>query len=149
MAAAPALRDVLPASLDRAFVTDALAVVDAEVESKRGASGLAVKAGYGAVNKLNPNLTRDAMVALLPDLVDRLDRHWRDYAGERKGTFGDCLAARGDEVAEELLTVSDERIGGSSMQAVKRVYATMRPAAKRHVVDALPRVGGLIERYAA
>ncbi|MBD0323646.1 MAG: hypothetical protein ICV72_09700 [Aldersonia sp.] len=143
------MRDVLPVPLHAAFVEDALALVDAEVEGKRGATGLAVRAGYGAVNRLNPDLVRDAMVALLPELVDRLDPHWRDYTDAGSETFGDHLAARSDDVAEELLTVTDERIDGSSMQAVKRVYATMRPAAKRHVVEALPRVGGLIERYAA
>ncbi|MCX5041731.1 hypothetical protein OG921_00815 [Aldersonia sp. NBC_00410] len=148
MVAVTTLYDALLVTRHPAFVKDAVAVIDAEVAGKRGAAGLAVKAGYGAVNRMNPDLVSDALVALLPELVGRLERHWYDYRVSGTGTFGEFLVERADDVAEELLEVTDGRVAASTMQAVKRVYATMRPAAKRHVIDALPRVGHVIERHA-
>lgn len=146
---AAALHDVLLDDTRRAaFVADALDVVDAEVAGKKGAAGLAVKGGYAAVRKVKPTIVRSAVETLIPQFAERLDPYWADYRAGQGDTFAACLTARGDEVAEALLAVTDERLARSSHHAVRKVYASMRPSAKRHVIDALPRVGGLVERYA-
>jgi hypothetical protein len=131
-----------------AFLADAQAVVDAEVADKKGASGLAVKGGYAAINKIGPSVVPDALEGLVPLFVERLEPFWQDWAAHGTGTFADALTARGDEVAEALLAVTDEQIEGSSKTAIKKVYSSLRDSAKKHVIEALPRVGDLVQKHA-
>lgn len=149
MVAVTTLHDALLQSSREAFLKAAVGVIDAEVSEKRGATGLAVKAGYGAVNKINPELVSDALDVLLPGFVGRLEPHWSAFREAGTGTFGAYLAAREDLVAEELLDVTDARVAQTRQQAVKKVYETMRPSAKRHVAEALPRLGDVIEQHAS
>ncbi len=132
-----------------AFVADAHSVLDAEVADKKGASGLAVKGGYAAVKKVSPTIVDDALDSLLPQFLDKLQPFWQDYqAGGGTGTFADALVARSDEAAEALLSVTDARIARSSRPALQKVYNSMRGSAKKHVVEALPRVGDLVAKHA-
>lgn len=131
-----------------AVVADAQELIDAEVSDKKGASGLAVKAGYGAVKKVGPSIVPDAVEGLLPGFLERLEPFWADFAANGGAGFGDYLAARGEEVADALLGVTDEKIEGSDKSAIKKVYSTMRPSAKKNVVEALPRLGALVQKHA-
>lgn len=132
-----------------AVVADVQALIDAEVSDKSGASGLALKGGYGAVKKVGPSIVPDAVEGLLPSFVSRLEPFWQDYRIAGGAGFGDYLAARGDDVANALLGVTDDKIEGTSKTAVKKVYSSLRPSAHKHVVAALPRLGALVEKHAA
>jgi len=129
-----------------AVKTDVEALIDAEVSDKKGASGLALKGGYAAVKKVGPSVVPGAVESLLPEFVERLQPFWNEYAGA--GSFADFLTARGDAVADALLGVTDEKIAGSSKTAVKKVYDSLRPSAKKHVIEALPRLGDLVQKHA-
>jgi hypothetical protein len=52
-------------------------------------------------------------------------------------------------VADALLGVTDDRAAGSRRDSVKKVYGKLRPQAKKHVEEALPRLGELIDQHAA
>lgn len=130
-----------------AVKADVEALIDAEVSDKKGASGLALKGGYAAVKKVGPSIVPSAVEGLLPEFVAKLQPFWQDFAGN--GAFGDYLVARGEQVADALLGVTDEKIAASSKSAVKKVYDSLRPSAKKHVIEALPRVGALIQKHAA
>ncbi len=130
-------------------VEEVKALVDAEVASKKGPSGWAVRGGYGAVKKVSPNIVDSGVKRLLPDFLAQLEPFWQEYgqaAGD--GRFADYLVARSDTVADALLSVTDARIEGSSRAAVKKVYKTMRGSAKKNVIEALPRLGELVQRNA-
>jgi hypothetical protein len=129
-----------------AVQSDVLALIDAEVSDKKGASGLALKGGYAAVKKVGPSIVPGAVEGLLPDFVARLQPFWADFAGN--GSFADYLTARGEQVADALLGVTDDKIAGTDKAAVKKVYDSLRPSAKKHVVEALPRLGALIQKHA-
>jgi hypothetical protein len=129
-----------------AVKADVEALIDAEVSDKKGASGLTLKAGYGAVKKVGPGIVPGAVEGLLPEFVEKLQPFWVEYAGN--GSFSDFLVARGEVVADALLGVTDERIAGTSKTAVKKAYESLRPSAKKHVVEALPRLGDLIQKHA-
>lgn len=131
-----------------AFLADANAVVEAEVGDKKGASGLVVKGGYAAVTKLGPSVVPNAIAALAPDFVERLEPFWQEFSAAGTGTFADTLTARADEVSEALLAITDERIEGSSKTAVKKVYSSLRGSAKDNVIAALPRLGDLVQKHA-
>jgi hypothetical protein len=126
--------------------SDLEALVDSEVADKKGASGLALRAGYAAVRKIGPTIVPRAVERLLPAFVAKLEPFWQDHAGN--GSFAGYLSGRDGQVADALLGVTDERVAGTSNGAVKKVYASLRPSAHKHVVEALPRLGALIERHA-
>ncbi|HET8595909.1 MAG TPA: hypothetical protein VFM07_11725 [Intrasporangium sp.] len=125
---------------------DVEALVDSEVSDKKGASGLALRAGYAAVRKVGPTIVPRAVERLLPAFVEKLEPFWQDHAGN--GSFAGYLSARDGQVAEALLGVTDQRVAGTSNGAVKKVYASLRPSAHKHVVEALPCLGALIEKHA-
>lgn len=131
-----------------AFLADAQAVLDAEVSDKGGASGLAVKGGYAAVKKVSPTIVGDALNSFAPKFVAQLEPYWAEYKASGTGSFADLLVAKQDEVAEALLSVTDERAAASSRPALTKVYGSMRSSAKKHVAEALPRVGDLVQRHA-
>lgn len=144
-----ALSESLLADAKRpAFLADAVEVLNAEVSDKGGASGLAVKGGYAAVKKISPSIVPDALASLAPKLVTQLDPFWQEYTASGAGTFGELLVSKSDQVAEALLSVTDQRADASTRPALKKVYSSMRSSAKKNVIEALPRVGDLVQRHA-
>lgn len=129
-----------------AVVTDVEALIDAEVSDKKGASGLALKGGYSAVKKVGPSIVPGAIEGLLPEFVQKIQPFWQEFGGA--GSFADFLVAREEQVSDALLGVTDERIAGTSKTAIKKVYDALRPSAKKHVGEALPRLGALIQKHA-
>lgn len=128
---------------------DVRTLIDAEVSDKKGASGLAVKGAYGAVKKISPNVIDDAVAKLWPSFVDKLDPFWAQYSANPTGSFGDYLVANGDAASDALLSVTDARIDETSKSTIKKAYSSLRPSAKKNVTEALPRVGALVQKYAA
>lgn len=131
-----------------AFLADAVQVLDAEVSNKGGASGLAVKGGYAAVKKIGPSIIPDALESLAPKLLEQLQPYWQEYQASDSGDFGDILVADSDAVAEALLSVTDARAAASTRPAIQKVYNSLRGSAKKNVIEALPRVGDLVQRHA-
>ncbi len=70
-----------------AVLADVQALVDAEVSDKKGASGLALKGGYGAVKKVGPSIVPDAVEGLLPAFVARLEPFWQDFGTSGESSF--------------------------------------------------------------
>lgn len=139
----------------RGYVVDDLAaLVDDEVKDKSGLSGGMIKAGYAAVKKIKPGIIWGAINTLLDDFVEALEPHWTAYCASPPGPpstadFGAYLAAHPQPVSEALLGVTDRRAQSSSRQAVTSVYSKLRPKAQENVIEALPRLGRVVEKHAA
>jgi hypothetical protein len=120
-------------------------LVEREVASKRGLSGVAVKAGFAVVTKVKPGFVRDVVTALLPEFAASLDPLYEQCASEGGGSAVEVFARRVTSdrarTAEALLGVTDRRIGGAR-PAVQRAYEKLRPNARENVEAALP---GLVE----
>jgi hypothetical protein len=147
--------DTLKASLldaDRrdAVVADLQDFVDQEVAGKGGLSGGVIKTGYAAVKKVRPGIIRSAIDSMLDEFVAALEPYWTLYQTRSQPApgFGAFLAARPHEVAQSLLAVSDRRAERSSRAAVTNVYGKLRPKGEQNVIEALPRLGALVERHA-
>ena len=145
--------DTLKASLldaDRrgAVVADLQNFVDQEVAGKGGLSGGVVKTGYAAVKRVRPGIIRSAIDSMLDEFVDALEPHWAAYRSQPVPGFGAFLAGRPHEVAQSLLAVTDRRAQRSSRAAVTSVYGKLRPKGEQNVIEALPRLGDLVERHA-
>ncbi|OLT40711.1 hypothetical protein BJF85_05475 [Saccharomonospora sp. CUA-673] len=130
-------------------VTDLTELIDAEVGDKSGVSGTVIKTGYGAVKKIKPGIIGSAVDSLLDDFVAALEPIFADFKANGGGDFGAYLPSRGDEAADALLSVTDSRAEKSSRDSIKKVYEKLRPKGKENVVEALPRLGALIQKHSA
>jgi hypothetical protein len=132
-----------------AVIADLTALVDAEVAARGGVSGAVVKTGYATVKKIKPGFVPHAVGSLLPGFVDALEPLWAEHRSVGGGDFGAFLAARPDRSADALLGVTDARAKASSRESLKKVYDKLRPNAKKNVIEALPRLGKVIDKHAA
>ncbi|GGC70794.1 hypothetical protein IEU95_13695 [Hoyosella rhizosphaerae] len=127
------------------FVADARTVLDAEVKSKRGPTGMVIKGAYKTVNAVHASFVNSVIRVLLPDFLASLQPHWDDFAASGNDDFAAFLSDRGDEAANSLLEVVDRRAEGSSYRSVVKLYGQLRGQAHKHVVAAVPAVGRLIQ----
>jgi hypothetical protein len=131
-----------------AVVSDLCSLVDAEVAGKGGVSGAVTKTGFATVKKLKPGFLSHAVDSLLPGFVNALEPLWAEHRAAGGGDFGGFLAAHRDRAADALLGVTDARAKASSKESLKKVYDKLRPNAKKNVIEALPRLGRVIEKHA-
>ena len=132
------------------LLDDCVRVIDAEVYSKGGLSGLAIKGAYKIVQAVKPGFVREAMDHLLNDFVKRLEPFYaqhRDLNGGDPKKFTDYLSKRPGEVADALLGITDDRARNAKNPNIKATYNKLRPQAKKHVEEAVPRVGSTLSRH--
>jgi len=130
-------------------VADVKGLVEAELASKSGVSGTAIKVAYKAVTAFAPGYYDSAVTAMLPSFVQQLDPYWAEFVNSGGASFGDYLSKNGDAVSEALLSVTDQLAGSSSRGAVVKAYKTVRGGAGKHIQEALPGLGDLVQRYMA
>ncbi|HEY2221660.1 DUF6918 family protein [Actinomycetospora sp.] len=134
-------------------VTDLETLVDDEVKDKSGLSGGMIKTGYAAVKKVKPGIIWGVIDTLLDEFVEALEPHWMAYCASSSEAgppvdFGAYLAAHPQPVSEALLGVTDRRAAKSNRQAITSMYSKLRPKAQENVIEALPRLGGVMEKHA-
>lgn len=140
------------AETDRKIVIrDTVVLIDEEVDRKSGVTGFALKQGYKVVKKLRGGrMIEDAVDHLLDDFAAALDPMYQDYLqDDSASSFESYLSNRSDEAADALLGITDTKIKKAETKVIIVTYEKLRGQAKKHVVDALPGVGRLIDKYAA
>lgn len=130
------------------ILTDCERIIEEEVKDKGGLSGLAIKTAYKIVCAVKPGVIREVLDSLLDDFVKRLEPFYAEQTakGDAKG-FGDHLNTKKSAVADALLGITDDRAKISKNQTMKSTYERLRPQGKKHVEDAIPRVGRTLSRY--
>jgi hypothetical protein len=145
----PTLTDILLVPGNRPkVIADCVQLINEEVDSKGGLTGLAVKGAFALVKAVKPGFVTEAVDHMLDDFVKRLEPFWAD-AQTRNEPIGPLMNARGPQVADALLAISDERAARSTNPTLKKAYEKLRPTGKKHVEQAVPRVGRLIQKYAS
>jgi hypothetical protein len=143
------LKDVLAAEdVRQSVIDDAVRLVDDEVRSKSGVSGLALKAGYKVFKKFKPGIMHEAVDRLLDEFSEAVDPFYQEHlASGSKESIGRIMNPRRREVAEALLAITDRRARGFESGLIKKTYQKLRPTAARHTQDAIPGVSRMIDRY--
>jgi len=131
------------------LVNDCYKLIDQQISEMSGVSGVAVKLAFKAVNTFMPGHAYHMAGKLLPDFVGQLEPYWADFNIAGGSEFCDYLAKHGDEVAGALLSVTDAKAASSDRPTVIKAYGTVRGGAAKHIQAALPRVGDLVQKYAA
>jgi hypothetical protein len=113
------------------LIDDAAQVLDAEVESKGGLGGMAIKTAYKVVKGFQPGFVRKAIDYLLDDFLDALDPLYQEAVG-RGVSPGQHLQANPSRVADALLAITDARASRAKAELLKKTYQKLRPSAKNH-----------------
>lgn len=143
----PTLNEILLVPGNRPkLITDCVKVIEEEVDAKGGLTGLAVKAAFAVVKAVKPGFVTEAVDHMLDDFVTRLEPFWAD-AQARNEPIGALMNGRAGQVADALLAISDERAARAHNQTLKKAYERLRPAGKKHVEAAVPRIGRLLAKY--
>ena len=129
-------------------IADCVRLIEEEVDSKGGLSGIAIKGAFMVVKAVKPGFINEAVDHMLDDFVRRLEP-FHTEAQQKNEPIGPFLNARAGTVADALLAISDERAARAKNQGVKKAYDKLRPSAKKNVEAAIPRLGRLIAKYTA
>lgn len=130
----------------QALVKDALDVLDQEVASKSGLTGIAIKGAYKLIQGVKPGFLKQVVEHLLDDFLLALDPVYQEAAAKKRPA-GPYLLEHKDRVADALLAVTDRRAKNSNSATVKSAYEKLRSIAKKQVEGATPRLATLMERH--
>lgn len=144
----PSLADVLTNASKKAdVVKECLEIIDREVDDKGGLSGFAIKAGYKAVQGIKPGFVQTVVEDLLPEFAKAVEPVYDEAKGAGKPVASFFVSNAG-RVADALLAITDGKAQRSKSGVVKGTYERLRPTAKNHVEQAVPRLGRLVEKHA-
>lgn len=131
-------------------IADCVRVVDGEVASKKGMTGLVIKGGYKAFKALKPGIVEEAVTHLLDDFVAIVDKHYDEYLAdepERSAGFDTWVSRRNMRVADDMLGVTDRVMDRTRFTALKKIYQGLRNIAQKNVAEAVPAIGRLVVKY--
>jgi hypothetical protein len=126
-------------------VADCVELVDAQVKQK----GFVIKSAYATIKAIKKRFVPETVDGLLDEWLEKLQPHYDKWAVAKQSSFSDYVIARSDDVAEDLLSVTDARAQKTSHTTAKKMYLRMRDSAKRNVVEAIPELSRMIERHLA
>jgi hypothetical protein len=122
-------------------ITDCVNLIDSQVKSK----GFMMKTAYATIKTVKSKFVPEVVDSMLDEWLDKIQPHYEKWQTAKGSTFADYLTARSEDVAEDLLKVTDGRAEKTSHGTVKKLYAKMRDSAKTNVVEAIPALAKLLE----
>jgi len=128
-----------------AVIADCVNLIDAQVKQK----GFLIKSAYATIKTIKRKFVPEVVDSLLDDWLGKLQPHFDKWSTNKSTPLAQFLTARGEDVAEDLLSVTDVRAEKSSHGTAKKMYSKMRDGAKKNVVDAIPDLAALIEKHLA
>lgn len=140
--------DVLLDSTRRGeFVRDIGSVIDAEVNDKKGLSGLAVKAAFKTVKAVKPNMLESVLDVLFEEFVEALAPIYDLYEQDSENDLFAFYTERSGQVADALLSITDRRAQKSKLKGLVKAYEKLRPQGTKYVAESVPRLARLLQSY--
>ena len=124
-------------------IADCVDLIDAQVKQK----GFVMKSAYATIKAIKKKFVPEVVDSLLDDWMSKLQPHYDKWVVSKPSSFSDYIIARSDDVAEDLLSVTDARAEKTSHTTAKKMYMRMRDSAKKNVVEAIPELSKLVERH--
>jgi len=126
-------------------IAECVELIDASVKQK----GIFIKSAYATIKAIKKRFVPEVVDALLDDWLGKIQPHYDKWSASKASTFTDYVVARSDDVAEDLLSVTDERAQKTSHTTAKKMYVRMRDGAKKNVIEAIPDLAKMIEKHLA
>lgn len=144
------LPDILTeASRRKSVIADCVLLIEEEVAKKGGLTGIAIKGAFAIVKAVKPGFLAEAVDHMLDDFAARLDAFYQSQKQAAGRSLPSHFAENSGPIAEALLGITDQRAQRAQNQTLKKTYEKLRPTAKKHVEEAVPGIGRLVEKYAA
>ncbi|MEO8705131.1 MAG: hypothetical protein ABI867_34070 [Kofleriaceae bacterium] len=124
-------------------VSECVDLIDAQVKQK----GMFIRSAYATIKAIKRKFVAETVDALLDDWLGKIQPHYDKWEATKPSTFTDYVVSRSDDVAEDLLSVTDERAAKTSHNTAKKMYGKMRDGAKKNVIEAIPELARLIEKH--
>lgn len=125
------------------MITDCVELIDAQVKQK----GFVIKSAYATIKAIKKKFVPEVVDSMLDEWLEKIQPHFDKWSVAKTSTFTDYVVARGDDVAEDLLAVTDSRAEKTSHTTAKKMYGRMREGAKKNVIEAIPALARMIERH--
>jgi len=126
-------------------LADCVELIEAQVKQK----GFVIKSAYATIKAIKKRFIPEVVDSMLDDWLGKIQPHYDKWSVQKVSTFSDYVVARGDDVAEDLLSVTDARAARSSHTTAKKMYGRMREGAKKNVIEAIPSLARMIEKHLA
>lgn len=126
-------------------IADCVELIDAQVKEK----GFMIRSAYATIKAIKKKFVPETVDSLLDDWLGKLQPHYEKWSAAKASSFSDHLIARSDDVAEDLLSVTDARANNTSHSTAKKMYMRMRDGAKKNVIEAIPALSKLLEKHLA
>ncbi len=126
-------------------IEDCVALIDAQVKQK----GFMVKSAYTVIKGIKKKFVPEVVDSLLDEWLGKIQPHYDKWAAAKTTSLSDFMVARSDDVAEDLLSVTDGRAEKTTHTTAKKMYLKMREGAKRDVVSAIPDLAKMLEKHLA
>jgi hypothetical protein len=126
-------------------IADCVDLIEAQVKQK----GFIIKSAYATIKAIKRRFIPEVVDSMLDDWLGKMSPHYDRWAANKTSTFSDYLVARSDDVAEDLLSVTDGRAERTSHTTAKKMYGRMRDGAKKNVIEAIPALAKMIEKHLA
>jgi hypothetical protein len=124
-------------------IAECVDLIDAQVKQK----GMMIRSAYAVIKGIKRKFVPEVVDALLDDWLTKVQPHFDKWSAAKSTTLTDYLVSRSDEVAEDLLSVTDDRAAKTSHGTAKKMYVKMRDGAKKNVVEAIPDLAKMIEKH--
>jgi hypothetical protein len=131
-------------SVKASIVADCAQLIETQVNTKGGISGLALKAAYTLVKGLNAHYIPGAIGRLLPQLFEALNSMWEE--GTQAGDPVAYLVKHRSRTADTILSVTDSRVKNSPA-VVKSTYGKMRASVQGDVEEAIPELAQILGKH--
>ncbi|HEY5935534.1 MAG TPA: hypothetical protein VIU61_12880 [Kofleriaceae bacterium] len=131
--------------LRQAVIADCVDLIDAQVKQK----GFVVKSAYAMIKGIKKRFVPEVVDSLLDDWLSKIQPHFDKWEANKASSLTDFMVSRSDDVAEDLLSVTDGRAEKTSHTTAKKMYKRMRPGAKKDVIEGIPSLAKMIEKHLA
>jgi hypothetical protein len=126
-------------------VHDCVELIDAQVKKQ----GFIIKGAYSTIKAIKKGFVQETVDAMLDEWLTEIQPHYEKWETTKPSSLTDFMVARGDDIAEDLLKVTDRRAEKTSHTTAKKMYGKMRGGAKRQVVEAIPDLAKMLEKNLA
>jgi hypothetical protein len=130
------------------IIKDCSQLIEEQVRSKRGMTGIAVKGAFKVIKSFKPGIIPRALDDMLDEFSGKIDPFW--LACQEKGADpASYFRSNGAEIANALLSITDERAKNSPNRGLVKAYSSLRKKAVDHITEALPSLAKLIAKHAS
>lgn len=123
---------------------DCAKLMDEQMATKTGLSGMALKAAYGVVKGIDAGYIPGAIGRMLPDAFAALDPLWTE--GLQTGDPVGFLSQHRERTANTLLSVTDARVEKTNNGLVRSSYGKFRKSVQSEVEAAVPDLARIIAK---